>query len=169
MLSIEPKPDEPQDGVPPAGQVSPLDELRAVFEAIDDDTEQTEVFDVEGSNAAVRYRRMSYDAVRAALASDGNEVERNAQFLIEACDEILIRNTDGDLEPVITGERITFDLRPGESVSLAKALGADEPDVRRSVLRLFKGVDQALLRHAQAVDAWMATARRTTAEKFAGG
>lgn len=175
-MRVEPKTDAAgETGVPPAGQTL-LDELREVYDAIDDDDVQTEVFDVEGSRAAVRYRRLSFKQSQAALASDGELWEQNAQFLIEACDEILIRNPakkpgpkgDGDLEPLVEGQRVTFDLRPGESIPLHQALGVQETDVRRSVLRLFQGADQVLLRHGAAVDLWMGTLRQRTRERFSG-
>jgi hypothetical protein len=54
---------------------------------------QTEVFDVEGTHAAVRYRRMRLrpDSMQGARRRPASVWECNAQFLIEACDEILVR------------------------------------------------------------------------------
>lgn len=164
-LHIEPKPDD--DHAP--DDASPLNQLRAVFNAIDDDEEQTEVFDVEGSNAAVRYRRIPHKQVRAALASEGDEWQQNAQLLIEACEEIGVRDAAGEFQPLIAGERVTFDMRPGESIALHKALGETEDDMRRSVLRLFQGVEEALLRHAGLVDRWMSHISGNIARRFQGG
>jgi hypothetical protein len=52
---------------------------------------------------------------------------------------------------------------------LHEALGVPETNMRRSVLRLFQGVDDALLRHAERVDAWMGSVEDRTRERFAGG
>lgn len=152
-----------------------LDELRAVYQAIDSDDTQTKVFDVEGTRAAVRYRRMlqedRLDIARRAREQNPQikSWEINAQFLIEACEEILGRDPDTDeLAPVTPGKRVTFDWQP-DSTPLHEVLGVNETDARRSVWRLFQGVDEALLRHAEEVDTWMGAAETTTAEKFAGG
>lgn len=156
-------------------QSSGLADLVAVYTAIDDEQTQTRAFDIVGSRAAVRYRRMR-NAERLALARrvqanepDSGQFEVNAQFLIEACDEILVRGAGGELEPLIPGQKVTFDLRPGESVALHQAMGVEERDIRRSVLRLFQGVDDALLAHAELVSEWMATVQDLTMETFAGG
>jgi hypothetical protein len=165
-LRIEPTP-QPDAS---ARGVSGRDELRAVYNAIDNPSVQTKVFDVPGSNAAIRYRRLGLKESTQALDSEGELWERNAQFLITACEEILIRNPDtGELEPIVEGERVTFDLRPGESVALHQALGENETDIRRSVLRLFQGADRVLVMHAAHVDAWMDTLQKAAREKFAGG
>lgn len=163
-LDLEHKPTQDQ-----AAAGGFLDELRAIYTAIDDDTTQTEVFDVEGSHAAIRYRRMLLEDRLRTQGGDGAVWETNAQFLIEACVEILHRDpATGELEPAVPGKRVTFDWRE-DSTPLHDALGVHETDVRRSVLRLFQGVDEALLRHAQAVDEWMAKADTRTAERFSGG
>jgi hypothetical protein len=169
-------PDQPAEeaGVPPVGR-SALDDLRRAFNAIDDSKEQTRVFPVAGSRAGVRYRRLLVDDRNNVLTPDGTTAkwERNAQMLIDACDEIgfFYINDQGepDLHPMIEGQTVTFDLRPGETISLAKALDEHEDDVRRSVLRLFRGVDAALLDHAAAVDAWMDTIHAGVEETFQEG
>lgn len=164
----------------PAGDapgVSGLDELRSVFEAIDDREQQTELFDVEGTNAVVRYRRMLQED-RLAIAPRARELdprvrewEINAQFLIDACDEILIRDpVSGVVGPLVDGKVVTFAIDPARgTLALAQALGVQEPDVRRAALRLFRGVDDALLRHAQQVDGWMRSVRAKVEDAFAGG
>lgn len=155
---------------PQAAPSGPLAELRAVYDAIDDDEAQTRVFDVEGCHAAVRYRRMRIADRLRTQGGDGELWENNAQFLIEACDEILYRDPDtNELGPILPGERVTFALRPGESIPLHQALGADETDIRRSVLRLFQGADQPLLRHAEMVDEWMGSIEERARERFSGG
>jgi hypothetical protein len=80
----------------------------------------------------------------------------------------LPRPRHGELSPAVPGAKVTFDWRP-DSTPLHEALGRPETDVRRSVLRLFQGVDEALLRHAEEVDRWMGRADTKTAERFAGG
>lgn len=168
-MRVEPIDGRPtQERVPPVGR-SALDELRRVYNAIDDDQVQTKVFDVDGSRAAIRYRRLLVEERTRALNGDGNLWERNAQLLIEACDEILIRGEDGTLQPLLDGDRVTFDLRPGETIALHQALEEQEADVRRSVLRLFQGADAALLKHAGEVDRWMDSLEDRAAERFAGG
>lgn len=156
----------------PAGETAAtgaLDELRAVYDAIESGDDQTEVFDVAGTHVAVRYRRLGYDESLKTLGGEGSFAERNAQFLIDACDEILYRDPEtGDLGPVVPGARVTFDWRP-DSTPLHEALGRTETDIRRSVLRLFKGAERVMLLHAQEVDAWMDTLRTADAEAFTGG
>lgn len=171
-MLLEPKTPTPAvAGEPAAGGVSALDELRAAYTAIDNpaDPAHTELFPIPGTSTVIRYRRLGHEETTAALTSPGSQWERNAQFLIKACDEILVRNQDGDLEPVIPGQRVTFDLRPGESIPLHQALGVDEPDIRRSVLRVFQGAERPLLIHAAEVDAWMDTLQQRSREQFAGG
>jgi hypothetical protein len=162
-LGIERKPD-PE----PEGARGVLDELRAVYDAIDTGENQTEVFDVPGTRFAVRYRRLGYEDSMKALGGDGAAWECNAQFLIDACDEILARAQDGTLEPVKPGAKVTFAWAP-DSEPLHAVLGRDEPDVRRSVLRFFQGAERVLLLHAQAVDAWMDSLLARAEEKFEGG
>lgn len=176
-MELEHKPDIADVVNAGAASVSPLDELRQVYNAIDDDEVQTEVFDIPGCNVAVRYRRLAHDTRTKIFAGDGSLWELNAQFLIDACDEILFRNPgvkpgpDGDanLEPLVAGARVTFDLRPNESIPLHKALGEHETDARRSVLRLFQGVDDELMRHADEVGGWMSRVSARAARAFAGG
>lgn len=168
MLHVEAKDDNPASETAPAGGA--LAELRAVYDAIDTGRNQTEVFDIPGTNVAVRYRRLSQEDTLAAVTSDGSEWERNAQFLIAACDEILYRNPEGDLEPVTPGVKVTFDFRPGESEPLHKILGRDEiTDLRESVLRLFQGAERVLILHAGQVDRWMDRLHAQTREEFSGG
>jgi hypothetical protein len=129
------------------------------------------VFDVAGTHAAVRYRRMRLeDRLKSQSPEDAETVwERNAQFLIEACVEILRRDPEtGHLSPAVPGETVTFDWRP-DSIPLHQALGITEDNVRRSVLRLFQGVDEELLRHSEQVDRWMGHVDLSIAERFEGG
>lgn len=161
---------------PPAAAGSPLDELRAAYTAIDDEQAQTHVLEVEGTRTVVRYRRMTRGdrnkLARRVLAEDGSgEFEVNAQFLIEACVEILFQDPKTDeLRPVLDGRVVTFAVDPmRDTTTLAAALGVEERDARRSVLRLFQGVDEALLRHASLLDAWMGSVQDKTDETFAGG
>lgn len=165
-LEVEPKP--AGDGDQPAVEPGALDELRAIYDAIDTGLDQTEVFDIPGTSFAVRYHRLGYEESMKALSGDGSVWERNAQFLIDACDEILRRGDDGKLQPVKPGARVTFAWSP-ESEPLHLVLGRDEPDIRRSVLRLFKGAERVLLLHAQQVDAWMDRLQAETVEEFQGG
>jgi hypothetical protein len=107
------------------------------------------VFDVEGSHAAVRYRRMGSRTGCGRRAATGRCGTNNAQFLIEACVEILHRDPDtGTLGPAVPGDDGHVRLAE-DSTPLHEALGVPETDIRRSVLRLFQGVDEALLRHAE--------------------
>lgn len=161
----------PLEHKPTAAPAAPgaLDELRAIYTAIDTGEDQTEVFDVDGTNVAIRYRRLGVDRSREIFAG-GTEAEAAPQFLIDACDEILYRDPEtGDLAPILPGERVTFDFRPGESIPLHQALGIEETDIRRSVLRLFKGAERVMVLHARQVDAWMDTLRSSARETFQGG
>lgn len=175
MIELEHK---PSDGASLEGAGgSPLDEMRAAYEAISSDVEQTRLFDVEGVRAAVRYRRKlnseRLKIVRQARERDSGvaEWEVNAQFLIESCEEILFYDPEtGEPKPLIDGQVVTFAVDPVRgTMTLASALGVEERDARRSVLRLFQGVDDALLRHAEQVDAWMSSVRSRADREFAGG
>ena len=169
MLRVEPKDDEPDHGpeTPQAGGA--LAELLAVYDAIDTGRNQTETFDIPGTNVAVRYHRLSQEDTLKAVTSEGSEWERNAQFLIDACQEILYRNPAGDLEPVKPGVKTTFAWTP-ESTPLHTVLGRDDiTDIRQSVLRLFQGAERVLILHAGQVDAWMDRLHAETEEKFSGG
>lgn len=173
MIDLEQK--APEDA--PGAAVSPLDELRAAYTAIDSEQEQTKLFDVEGSRAAIRYRRKlnaeRRGIIRRAREQDPTAAdwEVNAQFLIESCEEILFYDSEsGKPKPLVDGETVTFAVDPARgTTTLAAALGVEERDARRSVLRLFQGVDDALLRHAEQVDAWMGSVRDAAVERFAGG
>lgn len=158
--------DAPGENQPATG--GPLAELQAIYDAIDTGRNQTATFDVPGTNIVVRYRRLSSEDSAAALTSEGEQWERNAQFLIAACDEILYRNPQGDLEPVQPGVTATFDFRPGESEALHKILGRDMT-ARESVLHIFQGAERVLLLHAEAVDAWMDRLQGETEDEFSGG
>jgi hypothetical protein len=74
----------------------------------------------------------------------------------------------GILDDLRAGERVTFGWSE-TSKPLHEALSIPETNVRRSVLRLFQGVDAALLRHAEEVDGWMGSVEDRTRERFAGG
>src|SRR5690242_20645270 len=71
-----------------------LDELRAIYEAVETGDDQTEVFPVPSTNIEIRYRRLTIEKTREILTVDGLEWQRHAQFLIDACDEILHRNPE---------------------------------------------------------------------------
>lgn len=163
----------PLEHKPTNGAVQPgaLDELRAIYEAVDTGDDQTEVFDIPGTNIAVRYRRLGIEKTREVLRAEGLEWQRHAQFLIDACDEILRRDPEtGELEPVVDGVRITWDFRPEDGTTpLHQVLGHDTTDIRESVLRTFKGAERPLVLHAQQVDAWMDTLHAQNSEAFSGG
>lgn len=165
-LNLEHK---PANGTVPTGGA--LDELRAVYEAIDTGDDQTEVFPVPSTNIEIRYRRLTIEKTREVLSLNGTEAERHAQFLIDACDEILYRNPDtGELAPIVEGVKVTFDYRPEDGTTpLHQVLGHEVTDVRESVLRLFKGADRVMVLHARDVDAWMDTLHAESSEAFAGG
>jgi hypothetical protein len=95
--------------------------------------------------------------------------ENNAQFLIEACVEILHRDPEtGHARPRGARETVTFDWRP-DSTPLHQALGVPETDVRRSRAAAVPGRRRGAPRHAEQVDRWMGHADEKTAERFAGG
>jgi hypothetical protein len=162
---------KPANGTVVAQSGGALDELRAVYEAVDTGEDQTEVFPVPSTNIAVRYRRLGIEKTRQILNIDGLEWQRHAQFLIDACDEILYRNPEtGELGPVLEGVRVTFDFRPEDGTTpLHQVLGHESTDIRESVLRLFKGADRVLVLHARDVDAWMDSLHAKQSEAFSGG
>jgi hypothetical protein len=170
-IPLEHKP-SPSPGIRPLRRRAGfLDELRAVYTAIDDDDVQTEVFDVEGTHAAVRYRRMLLEDRLRTQGAEGARRHGNAT-----------RNSSSRrARRSSTATRTPASSRPPSRARRSPSTGARTPrrctrrsacpetDVRRSVLRLFQGVDEALLRHAEEVDRWMGRADTKTAERFAGG
>ena len=155
--------DEPQVPADPAplAALDPVERIRRRQEHLAEQSTELFVLAEYDGELAIRYRRLSLEKARHALtASSGIEVERYAQFLIEACDEILRR--DGDRwVPLIDGQTTTFNTIGG-------ALGFDNETVRQDVLAVFGGHEHLVAAHGDAVDAWMTSARADDQDLLGG-
>lgn len=132
----------------------------------------TRLFDLPGYNGEVvaRYKRLTYEQLRKVLfQTDADVVGKNAQFLIDACDEILFREDDGTLTPVVAGCKTTFEFNLESRHSFATVLGIEHIDtLHGQVVEAFAGNELALNDHAGQVHAWMVAANALDEETVAG-
>lgn len=115
---------------------------------------RTEDFDIPGYGGLLvcRYQRLSFDEYNEALfGAEGSIVERNAQFLIAACEQFLARDDDGQLRPIVAGAITRYgDLEP--------VLDIEAESTRRIVIDgVFGGNELALNDHSDDVNRWMRT------------
>lgn len=126
----------------------------------------TEVFEIAeyDGDLAVRYQRLDLAKYREVLlATGGAEWEPFAQFLIDACVEILRRNPDGELEPLIDGRVTTFN-------DIGPLLGFPEGSTaRQDVLAVWGGNQIRLADHADDVSQWMRAAQAVVDAAAMGG
>ena len=172
-LPIEPK--TPVEAAAAAGE-DPIAELRAIYDSVL--AQQTEDFPIHGYDGRliVRYRILAADRAREILNAPGETTEqRHAQFLLEACDEILYRYNDGEVRRFPQG-KVTYRLELGadgtepSDATLDQVMGwPPATDARQIVLDMFGGKWGELNRHAVAVDRWMTTLFDRAEQAAAGG
>lgn len=151
------------------GARSHLDFLRARHDAITADRSlDLEVPGYQG-RLIVRYGRVPWSAIGKAqelFANPGRDYEgtllAQADFLIAACREILVRDDDDELKPVDpSGETRRFDPE------LSELLGAGTTSAR-ATLRWIFGNDPAVAVQAGAVLEWTVKTDEDTADEFVG-
>jgi hypothetical protein len=162
-MSLPLEPVQPPGGAA-SGAADPLTLIRRRQQQLA--ANDTEVFEIAeyGGDLAIRYRRLPLAQYRETLlGSAGSEWERYAQFLIEACDELLRRDPDGDLVPLVDGRKTTFN-------DVGQALGfPDDNTVRQDVLAVWGGNDIRLVAHGDEVAAWMRSAQDAADQEVVGG
>jgi len=148
---------------------SHLDWLRARHDAISaDHTLDVEVPGYQG-RLVVRYGRVPVSAIARAqdmMAKPGRDGEGmlfgNVDFLVAACREVLVRNDDGELEPIDpSGEPRRFDPE------LARLLGSETTTARATVRWLFAN-DPAVMVQAGEVMQWTVENREEADEELMG-
>lgn len=161
MLEIEPLPGEQGAEEPSAG---PLARLRAKRQRLE--TQGTEEFEhpcIDGLH--VLYRRLAAEESARILHGPGEQspLQRNAQFLVTACETIVYREDGQDL---LTFSGYTREL--AEALAIETDPHGEMGEAQQIVLGTFGGFEQMLLTHGYAVHAWMFTVRKTDDEALSG-
>jgi hypothetical protein len=143
---------------PPAGSLAAR--LRAHRRALEDGRTETFALPEYAGELAIRYRRLGHEETQQVLFDPDipTVLERNAQFLIDACEEV---HGLEDGQPVTLGpggRAVRFDR------DLAAVLGFDAGTARDVVLQLFDGDENAVIEHSDEVYTWMKR-RHEAAEK----
>lgn len=151
------------------GAGSHIEWLRARHDTIAAD--HTMVADVPGyqGRLVVRYGRVPWAAISRAqtlIANPGKDGEGSllaqVDFLVSACREIMVRNTDGELEPIDpSGEVRRFDPE------LAALLGAEARTARETLRWVFAN-DPAVAVQAGEVLDWTVRTGEDTVDDFMG-
>jgi hypothetical protein len=126
-----------------------------------------------GGQLVARYRRLGFEELTAAFNRQGDGevdvVAMNAQFLVDSCEEIMIRESDGTLTPLVDGHKTTYtvDLQTGQS--LGTLMGVDNlPTIRDQLVAEFGGNELAVNEHSGDVHRWMVSANAVDAETALG-
>jgi hypothetical protein len=119
---------------------------------------------VLGGQLVARYRRMTFEELTKAVPESGfgdavDVVAKNAQFLVDACDEILIRETDGTLTQLVEGHKTTYTVNLETGESLGTLMGVENlPTIRAQLVAEFGDNELALNEHSFDVHRWMVSA-----------
>lgn len=119
-----------------------------------------------GAQLVARYRRLTVEELAKAFGSDRLQRHRedgkldsvavNAQFLVDACDEIMLREPDGQFTPLVDGAKTTYTVNLETSESLGTFLGIEHlPSIRAQLVAAFGDNEIALNDHSEAVVDWM--------------
>lgn len=124
-----------------------------------------------GAQLVIRYKRMTVEELDAAFGDarlkqhrgdDGkvDSVAINAQFLVDACDEILLLEPDGEtLTALVPGHKTTYTVNLDTNESLGTFLGIEElPSIRAQLVAAFGDNEIALNDHSAVVVNWMRAA-----------
>jgi hypothetical protein len=151
----------PREHEPAPG--GPIERLKAERRALQ--LQRTEEFKFPGYKGFYgRYRRLGVDEARSILNEQGaSSVERHAQLLIAACDELFVRDEDGDTH-VASG----FDDELADHVEIEVDRRAKMGEARQVVLGVFDGNEHWLMQYALVVWAWMVTIRDEEDERALG-
>lgn len=123
-----------------------------------------------GGQLVARYRRMTFDEITRQRANGTDDVVAyNAQFLVDACDEILIREPDGTITPLVEGHKTTYTVNLDTGESLGTLLGLEHlASIREQMVAAFGENELALNEHSGDVHAWMVRANDLDAEMAVG-
>lgn len=130
-----------------------------------------------GGQLVARYRRMLFDEITEAFRHDRwvdkngkvDIVAANAQFLVDACVDIFIREPDGTVTPLVDGHPTTYTINLESGESLATILGVEHlPDVRAQLVAAFGDNELALNEHSGEVHQWMVAANDEDGETALG-
>lgn len=121
-----------------------------------------------GGQLLARYRRLSLEESLKILNGDGDIIDRNAQFLIDACDEIVFRDADG-YHPLVPGHKTTYTINLETGQSLATILGVEHLDsAREQMVAAFGESEFALSDHSGEVHRWMVSQNASDGEQALG-
>lgn len=127
--------------------------------------------EMDGVQLVARYNRLTDAEIREVLAPGQVEEDltaANAQFLIEACDEILYRDKHGLHQPV-EGHKTKFELNLESGESFGTLVGVDDqPSIRAQMVEGFGGNDLLLNSHSGDVHRWMVDANAADNEQALG-
>lgn len=182
-LPIRRKPTEGAAGQQEQGQ-SPRERLRAHRQALASTSTKTFVlpgYDADngplGGELLVRYRRMLVEELTEAFTRerwvDGegkyDTVAANAQFLVDACEDITIREPDGSITPLVEGHETTYTVNLETGQSLGTIMGVEHlPSIREQLVAEFGDNEIALNEHSRVVHLWMTSANTADLEKALG-
>lgn len=128
--------------------------------------------ELAGGQLVARYRRLTFEDLQKAFQGirEGSDVvAANAQFLVDACEEILYRDPDGQLHELVEGAATTYTINLQTHQSLATVLGVEhEPTARDQLVAAFGGNELAVNEHSGLVHAWMTSANHADAETALG-
>jgi hypothetical protein len=123
-----------------------------------------------GGQLLVRYRRMTFDEITRQRANGTDDtVAYNTQFLVDACDDIMIREPDGSLTPLVEGHKTTYTVNLDTGESLGTVLGFEHlTSAREQIVAAFGENELAVNIHAGEVHDWMTRANDADAETALG-
>lgn len=131
---------------------------------------------VLGGELIVRYRRLLADELTEAFRYDRwtdetgkmDVVAANAQFLIDACIDMELRDADG-AQPLTDGYATTFTVNLESGESLATIMGLDEiREARDQMVAIFGDNELALNEHSDEVHRWMVSANSADGDQALG-
>lgn len=121
-----------------------------------------------GGQLLARYRRLSFDEITAVFNGGEDIVAMNAQFLINACDELLFHDESG-YHPLVPGHKTTYTINLETEESLATILGVEHlPSAKDQLIAAFGESEFALNDHSGEVHRWMISANASDGEQALG-
>jgi len=131
---------------------------------------------VLGGALIVRYRRLLADELTEAFRYDRwadesgkmDFVAANAQFLIDACVDMTIRDDQGD-HPLVPGHETTYTINLDSGESLASIMGVDHiTEARDQLVAIFGDNELVLNEHSEEVHRWMVSANSADGDQALG-
>lgn len=146
-----------------AGPDGPVAKLRAQRQRLE--AQRTQEFDLPGyTGFYARYRRLRIEDTQQILNDpEAPTVEKHAQLLIDACEELFLRDDAGD-HHVSDG----FDDDLADKLDIKVNEAAEMGAARQVVLGVFDGNEHVLCQHARGVYAWMNMLRNEDEDRLLG-